>query len=67
MDLAKVYFLLDEYLIHYKIQSFMEDKNNISLTLRTSINDLSKLEKFRKELKLICDDFELSFFDSPNI
>ena len=59
--------MIDKHLIHYKIQSFMEDKNNISFTLRTSINDLSKLEIFRKELKLICDDFELNFFDSPNI
>ena len=67
LDLVKVYSLLDKHLIHYKIQSFMEDKNNISFTLRTSINDLSKLEIFRKELKLICDDFELNFFDSPNI
>ena len=66
-DLAKVYSLLDEYLVDYKIQSFLEDKENISFTIRASINDISKFENLRNKIKLLMEDFELNFFEAPII
>ena len=67
VDMKKIYLLLDKNLVNYKLQSFSEISNNVNISIRCTINDVYKLEKLRKEIKLISKDFELNFYESPNL
>ncbi len=67
IDLKKIYSLLDINIVNYKIHSFNENNENISLIIRTSSLDISKLEKLRKEIKILCNDYEINFYQDPKI